>query len=206
MQWKRIAIVFMLWTCAARGASAAQCEKSPAKEADLDLSSTRSLLSPDQQWKFLSIGPNSSGQRAILYIQNTRSSQKWTVGSMERDGTVFWSEDSKRVFLRDEYAADDMKIRVFNVTGSEPREIRGLDHKVRQAIFARIPANETTLWLVYPQVCFAPDDSSTIVLSADIPLVQKRGGSRGKDFGLKLTVNLVSLQIVVSGPAAPTFP
>jgi hypothetical protein len=59
-----------------------------------------------------------------------------------QSGTVFWSEDSKRVFLRDEYAADDTKIRVFDVAGPGPNEIKGLDGKIRTEISAHIPANE----------------------------------------------------------------
>ena len=94
----------------------------------------------------MSIGPNSSDQTATLYIQNSRSSQKWNIGSIERNGTAFWSEDSKRLFLRDEYAADDTKIRVFDVTSSVPKEIEGLDGKIQQALFAHTPANKTTQW------------------------------------------------------------
>ena len=46
----------------------------------------------------------------------------------------------------------------------------------------------------------------TLNLVADVPLVRKTGSSQGKSFRLKLTVNLVSLQIAVSGPEAPRFP
>jgi len=185
---------------------AAEYSCSPAKKINLDLWSTRTLPSPDQHWRFTSIGPSSSGQTATLYIQNSHSSQKWNIGSIERNGTAFWSEDSKRVFLRDEYAADDTEIRVFDVTGSVPTEIKGLDDRIRRAIFARIPGDETTLWLYYPQVCFAAKDASTIILVADAPVVRLNADSEGKSFSLKLTVNLISLQIVTSGPEAPKFP
>jgi hypothetical protein len=205
MQWNRL-VFLLVFCCAARGAHAAECSSSPAKKINLDLWSTRSLPSPDQQWQFTSIGPNSSDQKALLYIKNSHSSQKWNIGSIERSGTVFWSEDSKRVFLRDEYAADDTKIRVFDVTDSAPKEIRGLDDRIRRAIFTRIPEDETTLWLYYPQVCFAANDSSTVIVVADAPVVRKRASSEGKSFRLKLTVNLISLQIATSGPKAPRFP
>jgi len=206
MLWKKILILSALWAWVARCAFAAECGNRPAKAINLDLWSTRSLLSSDKQWRFISIGPNSSDQAAMLYIQNRHSSQKWKVGSIERDGTAFWSEDSKRVFLRDEYAADDTKIRVFDVTGLVPKEIKGLDNRLRRAIFARIPENETTLWLYYPQVCFAANDSSTIIVVADVPLVRKRGNSEGRDFSVKLTVDLISFQIVIAAPEAPKFP
>jgi hypothetical protein len=106
------------------------------------------------------------------------------------------------LFLRDEYAADDTKIRIFDVTGPVPREIRGLDPKIRRAIFAHVGEADTTLWLYYPQVCFAANDSSTIVVVADAPLVRKRESGSGRPFGLRLTVDLNTLRIVNSGPVA----
>ncbi len=120
------------------------------------------------------------------------------MGWIERKGIVFWSEDSKRLFLRDEYAADDTKIRVFDLTGPAPEEIKGLNHRIQNAIFAHIPANKTTQWLYYPQACFADNDSSTIILVVDAPLVPKAESGSGKPFSLRLTVNLITLQVTDS--------
>jgi hypothetical protein len=195
MLLKRLVIVSVLWPCAAGCAVSAECGRAPAKEMSLNLWSTSSLSSPDQRWKFIGVGPRSSEQRAALFIQSAQDNKKWSVGWIERNGTAFWSEDSQRLFLRDEYAADDTKVRVFDVTGSVPKEIKGLDRRIRNAIFAHIPQNKTTQWLYYPQVCFAANDSSTIILVADAPLVPKTGSGSGKPFSLKLTVNLITLQI-----------
>ena len=208
MSWKRSLFSFALWHWMASCGSAAECGNPPAKAINVDTAFTRSLLSPDQQWRFISIAPKSLDETATakLYIQNIHNSQKWAVGSIERHGTTFWSDDSNRLFLRDEYAADDTKIRVFDVTGSMPKEIKGLDHRMRRSIFSHIPPDEATLWLYYPNVCFAANDSSTIIVVANAPVVRKKGNSEGKDFSLKLTVDLTSFQIVVSGPKAPRFP
>jgi hypothetical protein len=186
-------------------AHATSCGPSP-KAASIYLGSTGSLVSPDHAWKFVSIGRKSPDQPAMLYLENLRSSHTWRVGSLKRNGTAFWSDDSRRLFLRDEYAADDTRIRVFDVTRAAPREIRGLDRAIRQAIYARIPKNETTMWLYYPQVCFAASDSSTLMLVADAPVVKKIGDSRGKDFRPELSVGLTSMQVTTSGPRAPQFP
>jgi hypothetical protein len=169
---------------------------------NLDLWSTRSLLSPDKRWKFLSIGPHSPEKKAPLYIQNTETSKKWLIGWIERNGTTFWSGDSKRLFLRDEYAADDTKIRVFDLAGAVPKEIKGLDDKIQKALFAHIPQNKTTQWLYYPEVCFAVNDSSTIILVADAPLVPKKESGSGMPFSVKLRVNLVTRQVVDAAPTA----
>ena len=206
MFWKRNLFLFVLWASMAHCLFAIECGNSPAKTINLDLASTRSLLSPDQQWLLISIGPHGLDQPAHVYIQNRHNSQKWQIGLIERHAIAFWSEDSKRLFLRDQYAADDTRIRVFDFTHSVPKEIRGLDHRIRRTIFSRIPEDETTLWLYYPEVCFAAGDSSIIIVVANAPLVRKRESSEGKDFSLKLTVDLISFRIATSGTKAPTFP
>jgi hypothetical protein len=194
--WKLVAILAVFLIRAAPLTLAAECGSSSAKTVNLDLWSTRSLSSPNRLWSLISVGSNSSDREAAIFIQNIHTAQKWSIGSIERRGTVFWSEDSKRVFLRDEYAADDTRIRVFDVSGGVPREIKGVDQTIRRAIFNRIPQNETTLWLYYPRVCFAAKDSSMIVLLADAPLVSKTESGPGKPFRLKIRVNLSALQIV----------
>lgn len=172
---------------------ASQCD-GPVAEVNLDLWSTRSLASPDRQWKFSSVGPMSAYRKALLYVRRTGTAQQWNIGSLERDGTVFWSGDSKRLFLRNEYAADDTKIRVFALAGPAPKEIKGLDRNLQNLIFRHVPTNETTLWLTYPQVCFALHDSSKILLTANAPYAPKMGGS-GKNLTLKLAVDLVTLKV-----------
>lgn len=207
MQRKRILIpLFLICACGSNVATAAECDSSPPPKGSLYAGAATSLPSPDRRWQFSSIVPTSSDQGVPLYLQDVHGSRKWNVDTIERSGTVFWSGDSKRVVLRDEYAADDTKILAFDTAGPVPSEIKGLDDKLRRAIFARIPENETNQWLYYPQICFAANDSSTIVLVADVPVVRKTGNSEGKSFRLKLTVNLVSLQIAVLGPKAPRFP
>ena len=200
---RRCAIALAFLLVAARNLSAASCDSPPATQVNLDLWSTRSLPSPDHQWQFTSVGPMSPERKAQLYIENTHRSKRWRVGSIWRDGTVFWSEDSKRLFLMDEYAADDTMIRVFDVTGEVPREIRGLDRVIRRSLFTRVPRNESTFWLVYPKACFAPNDSSTIIVVADAPLVRNVGHGPARPFGKKLTVDLRSLRVVNSEPATP---
>ena len=203
---KRFLFVLAFLLSVASVALCADCGSTPAKEVNLDLWSTRSLLSPDQRWKFLSIGPHSPERVAPLYIQNVESSKKWRVGRIERNGTAFWSDDSKRLFLRDEYAADDTKIRVFDLTGPVPKEIKGLDSRIEGAILARIPRNKATQWLYYPKVCFAANDSSTIVLVADAPLVPKEESGSGRPFRVKLTVNVITRQVIDSVPQSTRLP
>jgi len=109
---------------------------------------------------------------------------------------VFWSQDSKRLFLRDQYAADDTKIRVFDVSAGTPVEINGLDGAIQKALFTHIPKNKTTQWLYYLEACFAADDSSMVIVIADAPLIPKKGSGSGTSFDLKLTVNVLTRQVL----------
>jgi hypothetical protein len=199
---KRLLLILVFFFFAVDIGFSADCDSIPPKQVNLTLWSSSRLFSPDQQWAFLSVAPHSSDQKAVLSIQNAKTSKRWFVGWTERNGTAFWSRDSKRLFLRDEYAADDTKIRVFDVTREMPQEINGLNEKIQIALFAHIPKNETTQWLYYPKVCFAADDSSTIIVLADAPLVPKTGSGSGVPFELKLTVNVVTQQIIAAVPTA----
>jgi hypothetical protein len=194
MVYKRLFIACVLFAFLAGPLFPAECSSTPTHEINLDSGSNKSLLSPNRQWKLVTVGPNSEG-KAALYIQNASNSKKWTMGSIERAGTAFWSDDSKRLFLRDEYAADDTRVRVFDVTGPLPKEIKGLNGRIEKAIFSHIPPTKTTQWLYFPNVCFAANDSSTIVLIADAPLVPKMGSGSGTPFRVKVTVNLITLEI-----------
>ena len=197
MVYKRLIIGCVLSAFLAGPLFPAECSSTPTHEINLDAGSKKSLLSPDRRWRFVSVGPNSE-DKAVLYIQSAGNSKKWTIGWIERGGTAFWSDDSKRLFLRDEYAADDTRIRVFDLTGPIPKEIKELNGRIQHAIFSHIPPNKTTQWVYFPKVCFAANDSSTIVLVADAPLVPKRESGSGKPFSLRLTVNLTTLQIVTT--------
>lgn len=196
MSCSRFVLAGAFLLLAAGTARSAECDRNLAKQVNLDLWSTRSISSPDQKWRFQGVGPNSPDKKALLYFQNIQSSKIWPVGSIVRNGTAFWSRDSKRLFLRDEYAADDTKIRVFDVSDGTPVEIRGLDGAIQKALFAHLPKNKTTQWLYYPEVCFAADDSSMVILIADVPLAPKKESGSGMSFDLKLTVNVLTRQVV----------
>lgn len=190
---KQLLLIFTLSMCVTHLCFAADCTV-PTKRESVDLWSTKSLLSPDLKWKFISKGPRSSEKSAALYIRSKDGAQQWKIGSIERDGTAFWSGDSKRLFLVDEYAADDTIIRVFDLTGRAPREIKGLDRNIRKVIFRHFSPNETTLWLIYPTACFTAGDSSSIFLAVDAPRVRKAESGTGKSLSLTLTVDLLTLE------------
>lgn len=194
MVLKRLALLLVLGASAAGLSFAADCAP-PTRRVSIDLWSTRSLSSPDRRWTFTSVGPKSAESVARLYIEDRNSRKKWDVGSIERDGTVFWSSDSRRIFLRDEYAADDTNIRLFDVTGQTPKEIEGLDNSIREAIFRHMSPDETTLWLYYPRVCFAAANSSIILLSADAPRVPITGSGSGKGLTVRLAVDATLLKV-----------
>ena len=197
----RLLFIVPFLFCVADVGFGAQCDSTPPKRMNLTQFSAESLPSPDQRWMFLSIGPNSPDKQALLYIQNVQNAKKVLLGSIERNGTAFWSKDSKRLFLRDEYAADDTRIRIFDVTGKLPQEIKGLNDKIEQTLLAHVPEDKETQWLYYPEVCFAADDSSTIIVLADAPLDPKGTSGSGIPFDLKITVNAITGQVLAAVPS-----
>jgi hypothetical protein len=181
MRFLMICVAMLFFT---QGGVAAECGSISPKQVSLDPGSRKVLSSPDRRWQLASIA-DSPEQRAVLYLKRAEGGGKWRIATIERSGTAFWSDDSKRLFLRDQYAADDTKIQVFDIGGAIPKEIEGLDAAIRKVIFEHIPKDETTQWLYYPMVCFAANDSSTIIVTADAPLVAKE--DRGQRYAVPPT-------------------
>jgi len=124
-------------------------------------------------------------------ILNYETKKRWNIGSLDRNGTVLWSYDSKRLILRDEYAADDTRLRVFDLTGSGPQELHGLDRSIKRVVSTHTPRTEESLWITYPQVCFSDGNSSLVLLTVDAPHAPRSGGS-GKNFRLRLSIDLTT--------------
>jgi hypothetical protein len=194
MLQQNLTIILLLWMCTVSFATET-CSPGP-KKINIDLWSTKSLLSPDGRWEFRIIGPKKPEGHAALYLRNIVASKRWKVGSIERDGTVFWSNDSKRLFLIDEYAADDTRIRILDVTRTTPNEIAGLDDKIRRVIFRHVPDTRTTLWLTYPLASMFrrlwPLGGSS---QGRCLLGHETGGGSGMPFGLRLKVNLATSHV-----------
>ena len=186
-------LAFALAVCIGQTAFASDCA-APGKTVSFSHGEARvSFLSPDHRWEFTSMGSKTWEHSATLQLLDQQTKRRWNIGSLERNGTVFWSQDSKRLLLRDEYAADDTRIHVFYLEGSDPQEIHGLDRSVKRAISSHLPPDQTPrrhspaclllLWELFD-----------ILLTVDAPHAPSRGGE-GTGMRLSLAVNLSPLEI-----------
>jgi len=162
-----VKLAFALAISIAHSAFGSNCA-APTQVLDFTHGDARvSLLSPDRSWEFVSVGSPTWQQDAVLQLLNRQTNRSWIIGSLGRDAIAFWSLDGKEMLLKDEYAADDMKLRVFNVVGPRPQEAHGLDRAIKRAILSHIPIHDSTLWITYPEVCFSAEKSSMILLTVD---------------------------------------
>jgi hypothetical protein len=183
-----------LAVCVGQVSFASDCSAS-SKEVDFTHGEATVLVSsPDHRWVFVSKGSVTWEHSAGLVILNYKTKKRWNIGSLGRNGTVFWSDDSKRLILRDEYAADDTRLRVFDLTDSGPQELHGLDRSIKKDVASHTPQTEGSLWITYPQVCFSGENSSLILLTVDAPHAPKSGGS-GKSLRLRLIVDLTTQMV-----------
>ena len=188
LRLKLLVSAIALFTSISQPSLAADCAPSGRVLQFSHIDQAISLPSPDREWDFISTRSSDPQRDAQLYILNKDAKRRWNIGSLVRNGTAFWSQDSRHLFLRDELAADDSRIRVFDLTGFEPNEINALDQTVRGIISSRLAAGETTLWIHYPQVCFASANTSEIHLTIDAHRVP--GNEKGRDMTLRLVVHL----------------
>jgi hypothetical protein len=179
----------------ARCVPAERCSGTPAAETNLDLGSTKSVICPDQQWKFVSIATKSPDQNAIYTSRTHIALRSGTSVRWNATERCFGARAARERFFEilTQLMTQESGPLISPVQRQE--KLRGLDRAIRQAIFARIPKNETTLWLYYRKACFSADDSSTILVSANLPLALKNEDSKGKSFGLTLTINLTLLRL-----------
>lgn len=160
-----------------------------------------SAPSPDARWQFVSAGTGSPDDDAAMEFVDSKTHRRWHVGSLERNGTAIWSDESKWLILIDEYAVDDTKIRLFHMGQSAPREVHGLDRRVRRHVLNNLPRNHSILWLNYPKVCFSSAAPSHILLTVTAPHAPNAGGSGTGmyvDLSIELSTRTVS-EIAVRG-------
>jgi hypothetical protein len=140
-----VQLVFALAISITQTAFASNCA-APTETLDFTHGDARvSLSSPDRNWEFVSEGSKSWKYEAKLHLLDRQTKRMWNVGLLGRNGTAFWSSDGKELLLRYEYAAHDMKLRVFNVIGPKPQEIHGADRAIKRAVLSRIPKHDSTL-------------------------------------------------------------
>jgi hypothetical protein len=191
MKENHIKLGLALAVCVGQVSFASDCG-TPGKKVDFTHGEARVLVpSPDHRWEFISAGSVTWEHSAGLVILNYETKKRWNIGSLDRNGTVLWSYDSKRLILRDEYAADDTRLRVFDLTGSGPQELHGLDRSIKRVVSTHTPRTEESLWITYPQVCFSDGNSSLVLLTVDAPHAPRSGGS-GKNFRLRLSIDLTT--------------
>jgi len=141
-----------------------------------------------------SIGAKSADQDASLQLRNLKSHRQWPIGSYGRNLVVFWSPDTRWLLLIDDYAADDAKIRIFDLQSSGPKEVRGLDRSLKSHVFRHIPRGKSALWFHYSQVCFTSENPSRVLLTAEAPFAPDAGGS-GTGMNVQLAVDFGTMKV-----------
>lgn len=184
----------VLALCVGHASFASDCA-APGREVHFSHGQAKVMLSsPDHQWEFISEGSETWEDGARLVMLDYKTNEQWNIGSLDRNGTVFWSQDSEWLILRDEYAADDTRLRVFDLMNSGPQELHGIDHSIKGVISVHTPPNEESLWVTYPEVCFSDGSSSIIRLTVDAPHAPKNG-VKGKSFQLRLIIDLTTASV-----------
>jgi hypothetical protein len=194
MRSRTIGLALILVALIAKSVSASDCSIPSATKSFSHMDRSVSLPSPDARWQFLSTGTGSPDEDALLQLVNSKTHRSWHFGQLGRNGTAFWSQDSKWLILIDEYAADDTKIRLFDLNLSSPREVHGLDARVKHHVLNHVPSRHSTLWITYPKVCFISGDSSRISRTVDAPFVPNVGGS-GTGMKVDLSIQMATGKI-----------
>jgi hypothetical protein len=171
---------------------ASDCSPTTPSQITFNPSTPRSLLSPDKKWKVFSIPGKDFHDDGDLFISPADAPKKWRLDYYKRRGTLYFSDDSKYLIYRVEFLPIDTAIRAFDLTGSEPREIKHLDANIRKAITDKMPQHMAAEYVRYPEICFAAGDSSTFLLLSDTPIVPRWSRIKGTPFFTRIEVSLLT--------------
>jgi hypothetical protein len=173
-------------------AKAAECSPSAAAPFTINPSTLRTLDSPDKKWQVLATPGKDFHDDGDLFISLADGHKKWRIDYYKRRGTLYFSDDSKYLIYRVEFLPIDTAIRAFDLTGSEPREIKHLDANIRKAISDKMPQHMAAEYVRYPEICFAAGDSSTFLLLSDTPIVPRWSRIKGTPFFTRIEVSLLT--------------
>jgi hypothetical protein len=188
------------------GAALVVCSSSHASAVNLNLSTPRTLISPDEKWKLLGVpGKNVFTDASVFLATSGDSPKKWRIDWLHRRGSAWFSDDSHWLVLRDEFAKDDTALRAFDLSGDAPREIHHLDDHVRRAIQKQIPKGMAAEYVKYPDVCFADGAPATFLVLSDTPILPRWSRIKPQPFFLRIVVTLPDATAVAT-PYSPKTP
>jgi hypothetical protein len=191
------------------------CSSSHSSAVSLNLSTPRTLISPDEKWKLLGVPGKTVFDSASVFIESRNAAgpsaaaadkpKKWRIDWLHHRGAAWFSDDSRWLVFRDEFAKDDTALRAFDLSGDAPREIHHLDDHVRRAIQKQIPKGMAAEWVKYPDVCFADGAPNTFLVLSDTPVLPRWSRQKGKPFFLHIEVTLPDATAVAT-PYTPKPP
>ena len=130
----------------ASGAALAVCSSSRPAAVNLNLSTPRTVISPDEKWKVLGVPGKNVFTDASVFIATGSGEKKWRIDWLHHRGSAWFSDDSHWLVLRDDFAKDDTALRAWDLSGDSPREIKHVDANIRRAIEKQIPKGMAAEW------------------------------------------------------------
>jgi hypothetical protein len=187
----------------------AVCSSSHSSAVSLNLSTPRTLISPDEKWQILGVPGKTVYDSASVFLESRNAAgdghKKWRLDYLHHRGAAWFSDDSHWLILRDDFARDDTSLRAWDLSGAAPRELKHVDANVRRAIEKQIPKGMAAEWVKYPDVCFADGAPATFLVLSDTPILPRWSRQKGRPFFLHIEVTLPDATAVAT-PYTPKTP
>jgi len=135
-------------------------------QIEVDQDCRGALDSPDRNWRVKCNQPTVQRDAIYLTVESKSNDRHWLLTTVFRSGLIGWSKDSTIVLFLDRHSVEDTRFRAFRVSTSGPREISGLDSRIKKEVnlFLR-PRKQEILYLDITNPVFL---DQTAVVGADI--------------------------------------
>jgi hypothetical protein len=162
-------------------------------QATVDQSSKIRLPSPDGKWEVDSVTSKTEEGNSTLVLKSLSERHTQQLGDFFRSGTLIWSSNSRMLVFLDRHSAEDTRLRVFFVPGSDGVATDSADREIRSSVLRSIGSDNRVLFYDLDMLSCSGDEFAVSARVVTVSKAVKSGPA--KQWDGKYTVLLKPLKV-----------
>jgi len=115
-------------------------------QVTVDQGSKIRFPSPNGEWEVDSVTPKTEEGNSSLVLKSGSGRRSLPLGEFFRSGTLIWSSNSQVLLFLDRHSAEDTRLRVFLIPGSDGVQTDSADREIRSSILKLIGGGNRILF------------------------------------------------------------
>jgi len=162
-------------------------------QVTVDQSSKIRLPSPDGKWEVDSVTPKTEEGNSTLVLKSLPEGHTQQLGEFFRSGTLIWCSNSRMLVFLDRHSAEDTRLRVFFVPGSDGAAADSADREIRSSVLKSIGSGSRVLFYDLDIPSCSGDEFAVSARVVTVSKAVKSGPA--KQWEGKYTVHLKPLKV-----------